>query len=254
MNLSSTPGRGGSAFIVGAGDATGSAIAKAFAREGYFACVARRNGGKLAPLVESIQASGGKCRAFTLDARKEEAVAKVVDQIEQECGPIEVFCHNIGANIMFPICDTTSRKYFKVWEIAAFSAFLTGREVARRMVMRERGTMIFTGATASVRGSANFAAFAGAMHAKSALAASMARELGPRGIHVAHIVIDGAIETEFVEGIMNSRAGPGKYEEALAKDGILRPAAIAENYVHLHRQPKNAWTFELDLRPWVERW
>jgi short-subunit dehydrogenase len=132
--------------------------------------------------------------------------------------------------------------------MACFSAFLVGREVAKRMVPREHGTLIFTGATAGIRGAANFAAFAGAKHALRALAQSMARELGPRNIHVAHVVVDGAIDTDFIETTF-----PEIY--ALKQhDGILNPAHIAENYWHLAHQPRDAWTHELDLRPWMERW
>eukprot|EP00941_MAST-03F_sp_MAST-3F-sp1_P001644 g1644.t1 len=244
----------GVAFVVGAGDATGSAVAKKFAKGGYFAAVARRNGDKLKSLVEDIESEGGSARAFQLDARKEEEVIRCVDEIETTCGPINVFVHNIGGNIMYPICETTSRKYYKVWEMAAMSAFLTGREVAKRMIHRGKGTIIMTGATASIRGAANFAAFSGAMSAKRSLAQSMARELGPKGIHVCHVVVDGPIETAFIKEIMDSRQGEGRYEEALANCGILKPEEIAANYWNLHQQEKSCWTFELDLRPWTEKW
>ena len=175
----------------------------------------------------------------------------LVEQIESGIGPIEVLVFNIGANVQASILDETARRYFKVWEMACLGGFLCGREVARRMVAREgegpKGTIIFTGATASLRGSANFAAFAGAKHALRALAQSMARELGPRGIHVAHTIIDGAIDTEFIRENF-----PERY--ALKdRDGIVNPDHIAESYWMLHRQPRDAWTHELDLRPWIER-
>jgi NAD(P)-dependent dehydrogenase (short-subunit alcohol dehydrogenase family) len=186
------------ALIVGAGDATGGAIARRFAREGFTACVTRRNVDKLAPLMARIEADGGKARAFGSDARKEEAMVALVDTIEREVGPVEVAVFNIGANVRFPIRETTARVYFKVWEMACFAGFLMGREVARVMVPRGRGTILFTGATASMRGSIGFAAFSGAKHGLRALAQSMARELGPQGVHVAHVVIDGAIDTEFI--------------------------------------------------------
>src|ERR1700739_411806 len=185
-------------LVVGAGDATGSAIAKRFAKEGFIACVTRRSADKLQPLVEAIQADGGEARGFACDARKEEDVIALIEDIETRLGPIEAFVFNIGANVPSSILEETARKYFKVWEMACFSAFLAGREVAKRMVTRERGTILFTGATASLRGSANFAAFAGAKAALRALAQSMARELGPKNIHVAHVVVDGAIDTEFI--------------------------------------------------------
>jgi short-subunit dehydrogenase len=146
------------------------------------------------------------------------------------------------------ILEETGRKYMKIWEMATFSGFLNAREVARRMVQRGRGTILFTGATAGIRGSAKFAAFAGAKHALRALAQSMARELGPKGIHVAHIVVDGAIDTEFIRTQF-----PERY--ALKdQDGILNPEHIAENYWYLHTQPRDAWTFEMDLRPYMETW
>jgi NAD(P)-dependent dehydrogenase (short-subunit alcohol dehydrogenase family) len=234
------------ALIIGAGDATGGAIARRFAREGFTACVTRRNADKLGPLVARIESEGGKARAFGSDARKEEQMVALVDTIEREVGPIEVAAFNIGANVRFPIRETTARVYFKVWEKACFAGFLMGREVAKAMVPRGRGTILFTGATASVRGSAGFAAFSGAKHALRALAQSMARELGPQGIHVAHVVIDGAIDTEFIRSNFPERYG------LKDRDGILSPEAIAEAYWQLHLQHRSAWTHEMDLRPWME--
>lgn len=236
------------ALIVGAGDATGGAIAKRFAREGLIACVTRRSADKLAPLVDEIRASGGQAHGFASDARKEEDVAALVEQIEREVAPIEVMVFNIGANVPCSILDETARKYFKIWEMACFSGFLVGREVAKRMVVRGHGTIIFTGATAGLRGSANFSAFAGAKHALRALAQSMARELGPRNVHVAHVVVDGAIDTAFIRDNFPERYATKK------QDGILNPDHIADNYWYLHQQPRDAWTHELDLRPWQERW
>ncbi|MDR3455236.1 MAG: SDR family oxidoreductase [Rhodoferax sp.] len=238
------------ALIIGAGDATGGAIARRFAREGYTACVTRRSLDKLQPLLERIRAEGGTAHGFASDARREEEVVALVEQIESTIGPIEVLVFNIGANVPASILDETARKYFKIWELACLGGFLSGREVAKRMVAREgrahKGTIIFTGATASLRGSANFAAFAGAKHALRALAQSMARELGPRGIHVAHVVVDGSIDTEFIRENF-----PQRY--ALKdQDGILNPEHIADNYWMLHGQPRDAWTHELDLRPWME--
>ena len=235
-------------LVVGAGDATGGAIARRFARGGFVACVTRRTADKLQPLVDRIHAEGGRAHAFASDARREEDVAALFDRVEAELGPIEVLVFNIGANVPASILEETPRKYFKVWEMACFAGFLNAQAAARRMVARGRGTILFTGATASLRGGANFAAFAGAKHALRALAQSMARELGPKGIHVAHVVVDGAIDTEFIRSNF-----PDRYA---LKDqgGILDPEHIAENYWHLHRQPRDAWTFELDLRPYMERW
>jgi len=235
-------------LVIGAGDATGGAIAKRFAREGYIACVTRRSADKLQPLVDAIKAEGGQAHGFASDARKEEDVIALVEQIESEIGPIEAFVFNIGANVPCSILEETARKYFKIWEMACFSGFLNGREVAKRMVKRQRGTILFTGATAGLRGAAGFAAFAGAKHGIRALAQSMARELGPLNVHVAHVVVDGAIDTDFIRTNF-----PDRY--ALKdEDGILNPEHIADNYWFLHSQPRDAWTFELDLRPWNERW
>ncbi|MCJ8160589.1 SDR family oxidoreductase [Acinetobacter zhairhuonensis] len=238
----------GVALIIGAGDATGGEIAKRFAHGGYIACMTRRNAEKLQPLINEIEQMGGQAYGFASDARKEDQVIELIEQIESSIGPIEVMVFNIGANVPCSILEETARKYFKIWEMACFSAFLVGREVAKRMAQRERGSIIFTGATAGVRGAANFAAFAGAKHALRALAQSMARELGPKNIHVAHVVVDGAIDTDFIETTF-----PEIYALKV-QDGILNPAHIAENYWHLAHQPRDAWTHELDLRPWIERW
>ncbi len=239
------------ALVIGAGDATGGAIARRFARGGYTACATRRSLDKLQPLLEQIRTDGGTAYGFASDARKEEEVVALVEQIEATIGPIEVLVFNIGANAPSSILEETSRKYFKIWEMACFSGFLNGREVARRMVTRTAPdrpqTIIFTGATASLRGGANFGAFAGAKHALRALAQSMARELGPRGIHVAHSIIDGAIDTEFIRDNF-----PERYA-LKAQDGILNPDHIADQYWMLHTQPRDAWTHELDLRPYMEK-
>ncbi len=236
------------ALVIGAGDATGGAIARRFAREGYVACVTRRSADKLQPLVDAIIADGGQAYGFASDARREDEVTALVEQIETQIGPIEAFVFNIGANVPCSILEETARKYFKIWEMACFAGFLTAQAVARRMVGRGRGSILFTGATAGLRGAAGFAAFAGAKHGIRALAQSIARELGPRGIHVAHVVVDGAIDTQFIR-----EQFPERYA-LKAEDGILNPEHIAENYWHLHCQPRDAWTFELDLRPWQERW
>jgi NAD(P)-dependent dehydrogenase (short-subunit alcohol dehydrogenase family) len=235
-------------LVVGAGDATGGAIAKRFSQEGFVACVTRRSADKLQPLVDAIKADGGEAHGFACDARKEEDVIALVERIESEIGPIEAFVFNIGANVPCSILEETARKYFKIWEMACFSGFLNAREVAIRMAKRQRGSILFTGATAGLRGAAGFAAFAGAKHGIRALAQSMARELGPMNIHVAHVVVDGAIDTDFIRDSF-----PEKYATK-DQDGILNPEHIAENYWYLHSQPRDAWTFELDLRPWSERW
>jgi len=237
------------ALVIGAGDATGGAIARRFAREGFFTCVTRRHGDKLVPLVQRIERDGGHARGFGSDARREDEVTALFETIEREIGPIEVLSFNIGGNVRFPIRETTTRVYTKVWEMCALAGFLAGREAAKAMVPRQRGTILFTGATASVRGGAGYSAFAGGKHALRALAQSMARELGPENIHVAHIVVDGAIDTDFIR-----ERAPDRYESRKAADALLNPESIAENYWMLHCQPRDAWTHELDLRPWVETW
>jgi NAD(P)-dependent dehydrogenase (short-subunit alcohol dehydrogenase family) len=235
----------GAVLVVGAGSSTGGAIAKRFAREGLTACVARRNGDELAPLVEEIEKQGGRAVAFGCDARQEEEVVELVERVEKDVAPLEVAVFNPGANVNFPIRDTTARVYRKVWEMACFGGFLTGREAARVMVPRGRGTILFTGATASVRGNPGFSAFAGAKHALRALAESMARELGPQGVHVAHVVIDGAIDTPWIRENFPAIVESGKQ--------MLLPDDIAESYWQLHAQPRSAWSFEIDLRPFDER-
>jgi len=237
-------------LIIGAGDDTGSAIARAFANEGLIVCLVRRarHGDALEALAQSIRDSGGKAIAMPADARDEDEMVALIDRIEKDVAPIEVAVFNIGANVRFSITDTTSRVYRKVWEMACFAGFLMGREVAGKMLTRGRGTIIFTGASASLRGRESFSAFSGAKHALRALAQSMARELGPKNIHVAHTVIDGAIDSNFI------RDNVPNVDELREKDALLDPNAIAQNYVMLHKQPRTAWTHELDLRPWTEKW
>lgn len=235
-------------LVVGAGDALGGAIAKRFAREGFVACVARRNADKLGPLVDAIAAEGGRALPFGADARKEDVVDDLIDRIERDVGPIRAGIFNVGGNIRFPIREFTTRKYYKVWEMGALAGFFAGRALARVMVPRGEGTIIFTGATASLRGGPGFAGFAGAKHALRALAQSMARELGAEGIHVAHVVVDGPIDTQFV------RETFPEFLEDPRPDRLLNPEDMAENYWWLHKQPRSAWSFEIDLRPWVEAW
>lgn len=244
-------------LVIGAGDATGGAVAKRFAREGYTVCVTRRSLEKLQPLMAEIQSTGGVVHGFASDARREEEVVALVEHIESTLGPIEVLVFNIGANSPNSILTETARRYTKMWEMACLAGFLVGREVAKRMVQRpnaegslgasHKGTIIFTGASASLRGSAHFAGFSGGKMALRALAQSMARELGPMGVHVAHTIIDGAIDTEFIRTMF-----PERY--ALKDEGgILNPAHIADAYWMLHQQPRDAWTHELDLRPYMEK-
>jgi NAD(P)-dependent dehydrogenase (short-subunit alcohol dehydrogenase family) len=235
-------------LVVGAGDATGGAIARRFAREGYVACVTRRSADKLEPLLQQIRAEGGQAHGFGSDAREEAEMVELVQKIEAGIAPIEVAVFNVGGNVRFPITETTTRVYTKVWEMACLGGFLMGREVAKVMLPRGRGTIIFTGASASLRGRDGFAAFAGAKHALRALAQSMARELWPKGIHVAHTVIDGAIDTAFIRSQF-----PERYA-LKEREGILDPEHIADAYWRIHQQPRDAWTHETELRPWIEPW
>lgn len=238
-------------LIVGAGDYIGASIAKRFAREGYYLCLGRRNAEKLEPLVNEIQSLGGQAKGFSLDARDEEQVTEVFSQIEKNIGPIELMIFNVGANVRHNITETSSRVFRKVWEMACYGGFLTGREAAKYMLERKRGSIFFTGATASVKGNAGFAAFASAKSGLRALAQSMARELGPQHIHVAHLVIDAGVDTEWVQQIMKDR---GIDTDALPEDSLMRPESVANTYWQLHQQSKDAWTFELDLRPYAEKW
>jgi NAD(P)-dependent dehydrogenase (short-subunit alcohol dehydrogenase family) len=240
----------GVCLVVGAGDGVGGAIARAFAADGYEVCVTRRarNLDQLEELAQSIREAGGKARAYGVDAREEREMVALFDRIEAEVGPLEVVVFNIGANVRFSLVETTSRVFTKVWEMACFAGFLTVREAARVMTPRARGTILVTGATASVRGRQGFSAFSAAKHGLRAVAQSAARELGPQGIHVAHVVVDGAIDGVFARSNIPDR------DERLARNGILKPEEIARNYVWLTRQERSAWTHELDLRPWSETW
>lgn len=238
----------GSAVIIGAGDALGGAIARRFAREGLVAVPSRRKIKPLGELVAEIEADGNRAEGLPCDARDEDAVIELFDRVEDEIGPVEAFVFNTGAQHRASILDMTAKIYRQVWESATLAGFLTGREAARRMAARGRGTIIFTGATASVRGGANFASFASAKHALRALAQSMARELGPQGIHVGHIIVDGMIDSEAVRTKFPDETA------ALPPGGMLDPDHIADAYWAMHAQPRDAWTFEMDIRPSVERW
>ena len=244
--------RNATAAVIGAGDFIGAAIAKKFAAEGFTIFAGRRNADKLAPLVADIEAAGGAIVGRELDARKEDAVSGFLGAADAHA-PLDVCVFNIGGNVNFPLLETTERVFRKVWELACYAGFLSGREAARLMLPRGQGCIFFTGATASVRGGKGYAAFAGAKSGLRAVAQSMARELGPKNIHVAHLIIDAGVDTAFVRERIKQRGG----DQALARlepDQLMHPASVAEAYWQLYRQPRDAWTFELDMRPYREVW
>ncbi len=244
--------RNATAAVIGAGDFIGAAIAKRFAAEGFTIYAGRRNADKLAPLVADIEASGGSIIARGLDARKEDDITAFLRAADAHAS-LEVCIFNVGGNVNFPLLDTTERVFRKVWELACYAGFLTGREAARLMLPRGQGCIFFTGATASVRGGIGYAAFASAKSGLRAVAQSMARELGPKNIHVAHLIIDAGVDTAFVRERIKQQAGPQALEN-LEPDRLMNPASVAEAYWQLYRQPRDAWTFELDVRPYREIW
>ena len=238
-------------LVVGAGDYIGAAIARRFAAGGYTICLGRRNGDKSADLVKEITEAGGEAYAYTLDAREETQIEERFAAIESDIGPMEVVISNPGGNVNFPIRDTTHRVFYKVWLMACLTGFLTGREAAKHMVPRGKGSIFFTGATASLRGGSGFAAFASAKFALRGLAQSMARELGPEGIHVAHLIIDAGVDTAFVKERYRDR---GIDPDGLPPHTLMNPESVGEAYWTLHNQTPDAWSHEIDLRPFREKW
>ena len=236
----------GSVIIIGTGPGLGSSLARKFAKEGHHVFVVRRerHSEELNSLCDEIKESGGSATAIPSDAREEEQVISLFSEVAKS-GPIDCVVFNIGANVFFSIEETTSRVFRKIWEMGTFAGFLVGREAAKHM--KDKGTIIFTGATASMRGGSGFAAFSSAKFGLRAVAQSLARELGPKGIHVAHTVIDGAIDHPWIK---ENFPDIYKLKEV---DGILNPDHIAEAYYNLHLQEKTAWTHELDLRPYMEK-
>jgi NAD(P)-dependent dehydrogenase (short-subunit alcohol dehydrogenase family) len=244
--------RNATVAVVGAGDFIGGEIAKKFAAEGFTVFVGRRQGEKLAPLIKEIEATGGKVFGRSLDARKEEEMIKFMSDADTHA-PLELCVFNIGANVSFPIVETTERVFRKVWEMACYSGFLAGREATKLMLPRGKGNIFFTGATASMRGGPGFAAFASAKFGLRAVAQSMARELGPKNIHVAHLVIDSSVDTEWVRQRIADKEGTNAMEN-LDPNRLMRPAAVGEAYWQLYQQPRDAWTFEQEIRPFGEKW
>ena len=241
--------RNATCAVIGAGDYIGSAIAKRFAREGYTIFAGRRTADKLQTLKNEIEAEGGICETRGMDARKEEDIAAFLNEADAHA-PLDVCIFNVGANVNFPILDTTERVFRKVWEMACYGGFLTGREAARLMLPHGKGTILFTGATASMRGGIGYAAFASAKFGLRAVAQSMARELGPKNIHVAHLVIDSGVDTAFVRERVKAS---GRDPDALPPDTLMEPDSIADAYWYLHSQSRDGWTHELDIRPYAEK-
>jgi NAD(P)-dependent dehydrogenase (short-subunit alcohol dehydrogenase family) len=244
--------RNASVAVIGAGDYIGAAIAKRFAAEGFAVFAGRRDGDKLAPLVAEIEARGERIFARSLDARKEDEVTAFLRDADQHA-PLEVCIFNVGANVNYPLLETTERVFRKVWEMACYAGFLAGREAARLMLPRGRGCLFFTGATASVRGGVGYAAFASAKFGLRAVAQSAARELGPKNIHVAHLIIDAGVDTAWVRERIKEREG-GAALSNLDPGRLMRPAAVADAYWQLYQQPRDAWTFEQEIRPSGETW
>jgi NAD(P)-dependent dehydrogenase (short-subunit alcohol dehydrogenase family) len=242
--------RNATVAVIGAGDFIGAEIVKKFAAEGFTVFAGRRNGDKLAPLVAEIEAAGGRIVARALDARKEDEITAFLNEADAHA-PLEVCIFNVGANVNFPILETTERVFRKVWEMACYSGFLAGREAARLMLPRGQGNIFFTGATASLRGGSGYAAFASAKFGLRAVAQAMARELGPQNIHVAHLIIDSGVDTAWVRERREQLWG----KEALDNpDLLMPPASVAASYWQLYTQPRSAWTFELEIRPFGEKW
>jgi NAD(P)-dependent dehydrogenase (short-subunit alcohol dehydrogenase family) len=241
-----------SVAVIGAGDYIGAAITKKFASEGFTVFAGRRRGEKLVPLVAEVEAAGGRIVGRSLDARKEEDLAAFLQEADATA-PLEVCVFNIGANVNFPLLETTERVFRKVWELACCAGFLAGREAARVMLPRDRGNIFFTGATASLRGGVGYAAFASAKFGLRAVAESAARELGPKNIHVAHLIIDAGVDTAWVRERIKAREG----ETALANldpGRLMQPASVAEAYWQIYREPRDAWSFEREIRPFAEKW
>src|SRR5580658_6612290 len=244
--------RVGVVMLVGAGDAIGAAVARRFAEGGYKVCIARRDAAKSQRLVDELKAGGHDVYAFSVDARQETEVQDLFARVEQTIGPIEVCLFNAGSNVNKPLLETTEKLFFKAWELACYAGFLVGREAAKYMLKHGRGTILFTGATASVRGGKGFVAFSAAKFGLRALAQAMARELGPKNIHVVHLLIDAGVDSEAIH--LRMKAASGIDASEIPPDSLTKTDSIAEAYWFAHHQHRDGWTHELDLRPAVEKW
>jgi NAD(P)-dependent dehydrogenase (short-subunit alcohol dehydrogenase family) len=242
----------GVALLVGAGDAIGAAVARRFATGGLKVCIARRDPTKSQALVDELNKSGADVRAFSVDARKEDEVQRLFADVERNVGPIEVCLFNAGSNVNKPLLETTEKLFFKAWELACYGGFLAGREAAKYMLTRGRGTILFTGATASVRGGKGFAAFSSAKFGLRAVAQAMARELGPKNIHVVHLLIDAGVDSEEIHRRYKAQRGIDAAD--IPPDSLTKTSSIADAYWFAHHQSRDGWTHELDLRPATEKW
>jgi len=235
------------ALIIGAGEGTGAAIARRAAVEGLSVCLIRRNRSRLDDMVRSLRESGSTAHGYCLDATDEAALTEAIEHLEGQVGLLTLAVYNVSGFIKGQVVDLDTDRYREGLDVA-LGGFLAGRAIARRMLTRGQGTIIFTSSTASLRGSAGFAALAGGRHALRSLSQSMARELGPQGIHVAHLVLDGGIDTPALRQAhpdIDLQSGP---------DSLLSTEAVAEACWSLHLQPRSGWTQEQVLRPWKEKW
>lgn len=240
--------RSGVVIGVGASRGLGAAVCRRIAREGLHAFAAGRTREKIERVAGEIEDAGGKATAVVTDCTVAAEVTRLFDAIEKEAGsPPEIVVYNAGNNRMSPLLDMTEEFFEDPWRTCAFGGFLTGREAARRMIPNGGGSLLFTGATASVRARPPFTAFAAAKAAERALAHGMAREFGPQGLHVGHVIVDGVIDGDLV----NTRVP--QIKERLGEDGMLQIESIADAFWALHAQEKTAWTLELDLRPYKEQ-
>jgi NAD(P)-dependent dehydrogenase (short-subunit alcohol dehydrogenase family) len=233
--------------VGGVGDVLGNAIARRFAREGMVAALVARDAVRLERIAAEIRAEGGKAQAYPADMTVEAEVVRLFERVGTDLGELQAAAYVAATRVEGPIIDTSSADFERAWRLSCFSGFLFGREAARRMLPRGAGTILFTGAAGSFRGRGQFGAFDAAKGALRHMAQSMARDLGPKGIHVANVLIEGPIESERLR-----KASPGRMA-ALGPDGAVHPDAIADTYWNLHCQPRNAWTHEVDLRPWSEK-
>ncbi|MSO74689.1 MAG: SDR family NAD(P)-dependent oxidoreductase [Alphaproteobacteria bacterium] len=231
------------ALVVGVGPGLGASLGRRFGREGLHVVLAARQRAHVDPVVEAIKAAGGSAEGHALDTTDEAAVAKLFSALDDSGASLDLAVYNASGFMRASIVDASAAEFERGWRVGCFGGFLVGRAAAQRMAARGAGTILFTGATASRRGTAQFFNFAVGKFGLRALAESMARELQPKGVHIAHIVIDGQIHSERYAHLAKERP----------PDGLLAPDAIAETYWQLHRQPRSAWTFELEVRPWVEK-